>query len=551
MSPEQAMGETVDGRTDLFSLGVCAFEMLSGQQPFPGNNVTSILYKLVHVDPVEPGDLELNGLVPHKWREVFHKVLAKKPENRYETASAFVRDLEYCLGSWFTGLGEATTVLPTPEESTVTLPEVPRPDASADGLPGEGAEEPEATVQLPTSDSVEKSPVETDTVVLPAPSEVGGPDDSGTVRLEERLSAADTVALPPSNPPEGPGPGPTVVLDAATATQPPVPQPDTDGQPPRERRPLPVGALLSAAAALFVLAGAIVGWLLWQRGSVSSPPVVAQVPLPTAPAPPTPLPTYGVLRVSSDPEGARVSLNGEERGSTPLELGEVPFGVHEVRLELEGYETETQDVSLNAGQPEADVNAALSRRRPRPRLGTARFASSPEGAEVAVDGQSVGRTPLDGVRLRPGTHRVEMSLDEHETWSGSVEVVSGQQAHVQVELVPDTPPPPPTPAPVDTTKVYENKPGQVDRVAKKRSGNSPSYPDRAPRLKSGERVSVTFTFLVTEDGAVRDVEVMESAGKLIDDVVVEAVRTWRYDPARIRGVPVRVRVVRKQTFLGG
>jgi protein TonB len=104
---------------------------------------------------------------------------------------------------------------------------------------------------------------------------------------------------------------------------------------------------------------------------------------------------------------------------------------------------------------------------------------------------------------------------------------------------------------VDTTKVYENKPGQVDRVAKKRSGNSPSYPDRAPRLKSGERVSVTFTFLVTEDGAVRDVEVMESAGKLIDDVVVEAVRTWRYDPARIRGVPVRVRVVRKQTFLGG
>ena len=55
MSPEQAMGEKLDGRSDIFSLGVCAFEMLSGQQPFPGNNVTSILYKLVHVDPVGPG----------------------------------------------------------------------------------------------------------------------------------------------------------------------------------------------------------------------------------------------------------------------------------------------------------------------------------------------------------------------------------------------------------------------------------------------------------------------------------------------------------------
>ncbi len=125
MSPEQAMGEKLDGRSDIFSLGVCAFEMLSGQQPFPGNNVTSILYKLVHVDPVEPGDLEMNGLVPHKWREVFNKVLAKKPDNRYQTASEFVRDLELCLGSWFSGLGEETAALATLDEVTQTLPEVP------------------------------------------------------------------------------------------------------------------------------------------------------------------------------------------------------------------------------------------------------------------------------------------------------------------------------------------------------------------------------------------------------------------------------------------
>jgi len=64
MSPEQAMGEKLDGRSDIFSLGVCAFEMLSGEQPFPGNNVTSILYKLVHVEPIEPVNLETDGLIP-------------------------------------------------------------------------------------------------------------------------------------------------------------------------------------------------------------------------------------------------------------------------------------------------------------------------------------------------------------------------------------------------------------------------------------------------------------------------------------------------------
>ena len=104
MSPEQAMGEPLDGRSDIFSLGVCAFEMLSGEQPFPGNNVTAILYRLVHVDPIEPADLEMRGVVPHRWREVFHRVLAKKPDGRYEKASHFVRGLEECLGDQIKGM---------------------------------------------------------------------------------------------------------------------------------------------------------------------------------------------------------------------------------------------------------------------------------------------------------------------------------------------------------------------------------------------------------------------------------------------------------------
>src|SRR5688572_32249635 len=130
MSPEQAMGDKLDGRSDIFSLGVCAFEMLAGEQPFPGNNVTSILYKLVHVEPIQPANLEMNGLVPQKWHEVFGKVLAKRPDDRYQTANEFVQDLEYCLGAWFgSAVAEEApaTVIMTKGPSGRPAPSAPAP----------------------------------------------------------------------------------------------------------------------------------------------------------------------------------------------------------------------------------------------------------------------------------------------------------------------------------------------------------------------------------------------------------------------------------------
>ena len=131
MSPEQAMGESLDGRSDIFSLGVVAFEMLSGQQPFPGNNVTSILYKLVHADPVRPPNLEVLGLLPDKWHQVFSKVLSKNPPDRYETGAVFVSELELCLGSWFGALEGETLYVPTSTDTG--LP----PSASEASKPGE------------------------------------------------------------------------------------------------------------------------------------------------------------------------------------------------------------------------------------------------------------------------------------------------------------------------------------------------------------------------------------------------------------------------------
>jgi TonB family protein len=62
---------------------------------------------------------------------------------------------------------------------------------------------------------------------------------------------------------------------------------------------------------------------------------------------------------------------------------------------------------------------------------------------------------------------------------------------------------------------------------------------------------VVVRILVTAKGEVEDVAVVESGGRLVDDVVLSAVRTWKYAPATKRGVPVKVQALFKQTFLGG
>jgi TonB family protein len=247
-----------------------------------------------------------------------------------------------------------------------------------------------------------------------------------------------------------------------------------------------------------------------------------------------------------------VRVNGQARGRTPLDLADLPFGTYQVKVELKGYEAQAREVSLSEGSPAAEVKVALARPAAAA-TGAADVVSTPAGATVTVDGRAVGRTPLAGLKLRPGRRRIAIALDQHETWTGTVDVAAGETGRVEVRLRPQPKPSaPPTPPPVDTARVYSNTPGEVDTPAKKLSGSSPSYPsDRAGRLKSGERVSVVVRFLVTEAGEVQDVTVVESGGKAVDEVVVSAVRSWRYQPARKQGTPVKALVLFKQTFLGG
>jgi serine/threonine protein kinase len=95
MSPEQVMGQTVDGRSDLYSLGVILYELSMGKRPFSGDNIGVIFRAITQDDPVDPVTLE-TGFPPILSRVVL-KSLSKDPDERYQTGQAMAESLKTCL----------------------------------------------------------------------------------------------------------------------------------------------------------------------------------------------------------------------------------------------------------------------------------------------------------------------------------------------------------------------------------------------------------------------------------------------------------------------
>lgn len=339
-SPEQISGESVDYRSDLFSFGVLAHELITGHIPFSGQNINSILYQVVNGQPQFehiPRDLDNLSL---EFKQIFLRMLQKDPAERFANARAFVSALHPLLLS-------------------ACQPGAHQPGAHQPGGGGQGS-----GVHGATTRKAQAAPLDT------VPGEKGGPATA-------RRSAAVTRPMPEYEAPTRRATksrftffsrqtGPTAVHAQSPTAQTAQILAETaaGNEPSTTRRRLPV-RLLALVAALVL---APLAWYFWSArpadsGQVQAPQIIEDVPVITEPDP-----NSFALAISSEPSGARVFLDGKELGITPLNhhfLDGVQSS-HHIRVEMEGFVVASRELTQDeewepelhfALQPDPDLPA--------------------------------------------------------------------------------------------------------------------------------------------------------------------------------------------------
>jgi serine/threonine-protein kinase len=95
MSPEQCMGKKVDGRSDLFSLGVLIYQLASGELPFKGDSMATLMFSIVNDKPIDIKTVRPD--IPPTLRKVIHNSIGKRPEKRYQSGKKMAAHLRVCL----------------------------------------------------------------------------------------------------------------------------------------------------------------------------------------------------------------------------------------------------------------------------------------------------------------------------------------------------------------------------------------------------------------------------------------------------------------------
>ncbi|MCA9779674.1 MAG: serine/threonine protein kinase, partial [Candidatus Eremiobacteraeota bacterium] len=154
-------------------------------------------------------------------------------------------------------------------------------------------------------------------------------------------------------------------------------------------------------------------------------------------------PILTTFKISSEPEGAAVTVDGKDKGTTPLTVKDVSFGEHEVGVRLAGHEKFLKTVKVDSDKP-MEISAELVALP-----GAVTITSVPEGAKLKINGEVKGNTPATVNGLEAGEYTITLSLDGYHVLQDKVEVKAGEESKPEFRLsaIPKPQPNPPVSRP--------------------------------------------------------------------------------------------------------
>ncbi|MGO9269235.1 MAG: protein kinase domain-containing protein [Terriglobia bacterium] len=386
MSPEQVLNRPLDGRSDLFSLGAILYELVTGEKPFIGQNITTVIYKIIHEMPIPPRELD-PGIHPGL-SYVIGKALAKSPDERYQTCSELASDLKNYKNIEGVVATGATMVMKAPVRAPAEVSEV------EGGAPERGG----AAVAAPVEVQPEAAPV----AAAPVSRVRRG------LHLPLLLSAL-------------------IVLGAAAAYyflffhNPSPPPPGATTQQPAPTSPAPTTSSATPAPA----AGGAT--------TPVQPPGTPIKPRKASTESPAPKARTGEVVIASNPEGAHIFVDDEDHGITPKTLP-LAAGSHTLTLKLDGMRDYTEPIKVKAGGrlPRRIKLEAAAQTAPAPtpaapsNVGTVHVLTIPSGARVTADNSVAATTTPATFTLSVGHHVVVLSISGKRPIVVEIDVTAGK-----------------------------------------------------------------------------------------------------------------------------